>query len=1088
MRNYKKYGSRITAVAMATAMVVTSVPSAVSAMAASGTDALADEVETTASEEPVRIAGGVDIEAYNGKVENEYAQPLGGSFSSNAVNLEVPDKDGDEDISVMEWDGTGQWANGKWKVFIQKAGTYTISARMKVTKFDIDLSEDNESGFITCIDPIDDETEDLENNTKQELKVTDGYQTVVLYENLELERGLYGFKMMDGGNHWDGGPYVEAKLDYLQFDCTKQSIPMYQDAVDIDKNGNKLEAEWCTSGSYNVSVDSETVDGKNIEYMEWTKKEWGNGKWQAYFRQAGAYDVVLRMKVTEPAEGDFTNFKFGVYENVDDDPNPDMVIPGKGATEGYEDFIVTGLTIPSTGVWNVKIMDSNQEVSAKLDYIQFVLKEANGPKDDGTEADDEDPTDETPMDSEGTVITEDAVKVWMTSTEKSQDMSWYKEPTEMKNQLAEKAALDITTVDNQEITQINVEPNTTYQTFLGMGSSLEESTVYNLNQLKGEVKQSFIEDLVNPEKGGMTLFRVTIATADFTSQRFYTYYDIDNINEMPADFKPNWYPADGEMGFTIQKDRDYGIIDTIKMVQAAAKKFGVEDEVKFFASSWTPPGWMKNDDAKFASYAMEGEGERLRGGTLNDAHIDDLAMYYLRYLEEYAQEGILIYGMTLQNEPGDEFNYPSCKITGEQEGKLAIKMKELIQGSEILKKNDITDVKLWAFDHNCSIAENYVKAIASVSGAMDAIDGIAFHDYGGDLATMQKILDTYLNQGGKKDQTVNLTERSVWGTKGANSMITYLRNSAISYNAWVTMLDSNVNYHQWSTGGNADGTTQYGTPDPTMFARKADSDTEYWAMPEFYITGQFSRFIRPGYVRVASDEGTTATIRNVVFQNPKTKELVAVVVNASKKKQNFKFVIGDEQFIGAVPAGNVATYVWGAIKTPATPAPVEVSSTKVTLNAKKLYLLKGKSVKIKGVMAPSNTTDKITWSTSKKSVATVKNGKITAKKVGSAIITAKATSGKKANCKVYVVKKQKKSTSIKLNKTKATVKVGAWILLSPTLSPAKSTDTVKWKSSDKKVAFVDAYGFVTGKKKGKAIIMATTSSGKKVKCTITVKQ
>ncbi len=92
------------------------------------------------------------------------------------------------------------------------------------------------------------------------------------------------------------------------------------------------------------------------------------GKWQAYFRQAGTYDVALTMKVTEPDQGDFTNFKFGVYENVDDE---------------------------------------NQ-------------------------------TDETPMDSEGTVITEDAVKVWMTSTEKSQDMLWYKEPTEMKNQLAEK--------------------------------------------------------------------------------------------------------------------------------------------------------------------------------------------------------------------------------------------------------------------------------------------------------------------------------------------------------------------------------------------------------------------------------------------------------------------------------------------------------------------------------------------------------------------------------------------------------------------------------------------------------------------------
>lgn len=59
--------------------------------------------------------------------------------------------------------------------------------------------------------------------------------------------------------------------------------------------------------------------------------------------------------------------------------------------------------------------------------------------------------------------------------------------------------------------------------------------------------------------------------------------------------------------------------------------------------------------------------------------------------------------------------------------------------------------------------------------------------------------------------------------------------------------------------------------------------------------------------------------------------------------------------------------------------------------------------------------------------------------------------------------------------------------MTPKLKPAKATETVKWKSSNKKVAVVDAYGFVTGKKKGKATITATTKSGRKVKCRITVK-
>lgn len=167
---------------------------------------------------------------------------------------------------------------------------------------------------------------------------------------------------------------------------------------------------------------------------------------------------------------------------------------------------------------------------------------------------------------------------------------------------------------------------------------------------------------------------------------------------------------------------------------------------------------------------------------------------------------------------------------------------------------------------------------------------------------------------------------------------------------------------------------------------------------------------------------------------------------------------------------------------------VKIPATKLTLNTKKIYLVKGKSVTIKGVMTPANTTDTITWKTGNKKVATVSSkGKIKAKKVGNTTITATTTSGKKVTCKVYVVKKATASKSIKLNKKKVTIKKGSWVLLSPTLSPSKSTDTIKWKSSKKKVASVDKYGFVTAKKKGTAVITATTKSGKKVQCKVTVK-
>ena len=54
-------------------------------------------------------------------------------------------------------------------------------------------------------------------------------------------------------------------------------------------------------------------------------------------------------------------------------------------------------------------------------------------------------------------------------------------------------------------------------------------------------------------------------------------------------------------------------------------------------------------------------------------------------------------------------------------------------------------------------------------------------------------------------------------------------------------------------------------------------------------------------------------------------------------------------------------------------------------------------------MAPADTTDKVTWNSSDKKVATVdKNGKVKALKKGTATITVKTASGKKATCKITV--------------------------------------------------------------------------------------
>ena len=85
------------------------------------------------------------------------------------------------------------------------------------------------------------------------------------------------------------------------------------------------------------------------------------------------------------------------------------------------------------------------------------------------------------------------------------------------------------------------------------------------------------------------------------------------------------------------------------------------------------------------------------------------------------------------------------------------------------------------------------------------------------------------------------------------------------------------------------------------------------------------------------------------------------------------------------------------------PAPEVIEVASVLLNKTSLTLEIGESETIIATVLPNNATDKsVTWTSSDQSVATVANGKITAVGSGIATITATASNGKTAICKVTV--------------------------------------------------------------------------------------
>lgn len=118
------------------------------------------------------------------------------------------------------------------------------------------------------------------------------------------------------------------------------------------------------------------------------------------------------------------------------------------------------------------------------------------------------------------------------------------------------------------------------------------------------------------------------------------------------------------------------------------------------------------------------------------------------------------------------------------------------------------------------------------------------------------------------------------------------------------------------------------------------------------------------------------------------------------------------------------------------------------------------------------------WKSSSSKIVSVNTyGKITAKKAGTAIITAKIKNGE-ASCKVTVNK-----TQLTISDRSLSIERGASCQLTASTSNSAS---ITWKSSKKSVATIDDNGLVTGIKPGETTITATADGSTKT-CIITVK-
>ncbi|MCM1467762.1 MAG: Ig-like domain-containing protein, partial [Alistipes sp.] len=167
----------------------------------------------------------------------------------------------------------------------------------------------------------------------------------------------------------------------------------------------------------------------------------------------------------------------------------------------------------------------------------------------------------------------------------------------------------------------------------------------------------------------------------------------------------------------------------------------------------------------------------------------------------------------------------------------------------------------------------------------------------------------------------------------------------------------------------------------------------------------------------------------------------------------------------------------------------------ISLSEKTATMMVDATKQLTVTYSPSNTTaDKtVTWTSSDASVASVSdNGLITAKKIGTATITATVAGKFTAVCKV-TVSQPVDINGIVLSSDSLILTAGSKETLEAAVLPANTTESgeVTWKSSNTSVATVDNNGNVTAVAEGTAAIAAEVTGSKgtfTAECTITVEK
>jgi glucosylceramidase len=418
---------------------------------------------------------------------------------------------------------------------------------------------------------------------------------------------------------------------------------------------------------------------------------------------------------------------------------------------------------------------------------------------------------------------------------------------------------------DEDFPTVFVDPSKAFQSIEGIGGALTDASAETFAKLPAARRQELLDAYFDPVKGiGYSLGRTHINSCDFSSGS-YAYADVAGDVELAS--------------FTVERDRRF----RIPFIREALER--ARGALKLYASPWSPPAWMKTN------------GNMLQGGKLKPEYRDAWARYYVRFVREYEEDGVPMWGLTVQNEPMATQTWESCVFTGEEE-------RDFVRDhlGPTLERAGLSRLKLMIWDHNRGILYQRAKAVYDDPEAARYVWGAGFHWYVGDHFDNVRLVheawpDKHLlfTEGTPTSYDPKTALDWKWGEAYGASLVHDFQNWAAGWTDWNVLLDERGGPNHVGNfclapvhGDTRTGELTYTAP--------------YW-----YI-GHFSKFVKPGARRIAVSSNDDALLATG-FRN-RDGRVAVVVMNGTETAKDVAVWVEGRAAKVASPARSILTVTW----------------------------------------------------------------------------------------------------------------------------------------------------------------------------------